>query len=313
MDAPCEPSAAARAGAWARATLSSTAGAARAAPTTAATLVVLTSLHVARLLAGRPSLSTLCLSTPAILSHPLPQAYRLASSALTHAGWLHLLFNVAALGPLLARREAATSAAGALGDLTGLVLVGGLLFLGAGALTTLPVLGKGLPTPGCAVGISGAIFGLMTAEASGPSAISAAPVALAGGALSIPGRAYPWALIVALQLLMPGLSAAGHVCGALAGEGLGGARRAGWLPDPWGCGGVGLPQTAGGGGGGGEGGPSLLSRFRSLFRGGDGAGGPVEWAPLPGEAPDAAAAQARAAAGAAAAARAAAAAAAAGR
>ena len=308
MDAPPpQPSLPARAGAWARDTATSTLASARAAPATSAVLVVLAAAHIARLVAGRPPLSTLCLATPAILGSPLRQAYRLASSALTHAGWVHLLFNLAALGPLLARREAV--APGAVLELAALVLAGGALFVGAGAVAAIAPPAAHLPTPGCAVGISGAIFGLMTASPA------SAPIPLAGGALTLPGRAYPWALIVALQFLIPGLSAAGHVCGALAGEGLGAARRAGCVGDPWGVGsgGWGLPTTVGGRGGGSA--PSLLARLRAFFRR-EGGGQAGEWSPLPGEAPPGAgpsAADARAAAGAAAAARAAAAAAAAGR
>jgi len=276
----------------------STSAWARAAPTTTAVLVLLTAAHAGRLAAGRPSLASLCLDGPAILHDPYHQAYRLASSALTHAGWLHLGFNAAALGPLLSRREAAGGGAGAVGDLAGLVLAGGLLFLGATAAAP----GLGLPTPGCAVGISGAIFGLMTASPS------PAPAVLAGGALTVPGRAYPWALIAALQFLMPGLSAAGHVCGALAGEALGAGRRWGWLADPWGDGGGGsLPTTAGPPS---AGAPAWRARMSAFFRrgGGEGADG---WTPLPaGEAPSqaASAAEVRAAAAAAAEARAAAAA-----
>ena len=296
------PSLPARAGTWARETLTSTAASAQAAPASTAVLVLLTVAHVARLLAGRPPLSALCLSTPALLAHPAAQAYRILSSSLAHSGWMHLLFNVAALGPLLSRRERAGP--GAVADLAGLVLAGGLLFLATGAAAAVAPPSLALPTPGCAVGISGAIFGLMTAEAAGPSS-TAAHIVLAGGALSIPGRAYPWALIVALQFLIPGLSAAGHVCGALAGEGLGAARRAGLAGDPWGySGGVGLPVTTGGAGG-----SSWSARLRAFFQRGAGREG-GEWSPLPGEAPDASSAEARAAAGAAAAARAAASAAA---
>jgi membrane associated rhomboid family serine protease len=73
----------------------------------------------------------------------------------------------------------------------------------------------------CAVGLSGAIFGLIVIE----TACSNVQTRSIFGLFTVPARLYPWALLVFWQLIMPGVSFLGHLGGVLAGQ----AHVWGWL------------------------------------------------------------------------------------
>ena len=73
----------------------------------------------------------------------------------------------------------------------------------------------------CAIGLSGAIFGLIVVD----NACSAAQTRSIFGMFTVPAKWYPWALLVFWQLLMPGVSFLGHLGGVLAGQ----AYVWGWL------------------------------------------------------------------------------------
>ncbi len=73
----------------------------------------------------------------------------------------------------------------------------------------------------CAIGLSGAIFGLIVVD----NACSNAQTRSIFGMFTVPAKWYPWALLVFWQLLMPGVSFLGHLGGVLAGQ----AYVWGWL------------------------------------------------------------------------------------
>ena len=174
-------------------------------------LVVTVSIHVARSLAGgRPPVEALCLGPP---SRPL----RLLTAPLTHAGWLHLVFNAWAFAPTAAVREAALGSAGFGCEVLGMTLASGLLFwLLAAALAAAT-----RHATACSVGASSLVFALLQADAAGPT--PPPPVVL--GSVRVPPRVYPALLAAAIQILVPHVSAAGHTAGLLAGEAAGAVRR----------------------------------------------------------------------------------------
>ncbi|PNH04958.1 hypothetical protein TSOC_008846 [Tetrabaena socialis] len=92
-------------------------------------------------------------------------------------------------------------------------LLEGLLYVAVSALLAASGLMPGAMAS-CAVGFSGVIFGLIVIDnAQGSSASSRSIL----GLFSVPAPAYPWALLVFWQLLMPGVSFLGHLSGVLVG------------------------------------------------------------------------------------------------
>lgn len=66
----------------------------------------------------------------------------------------------------------------------------------------------------CAVGLSGAVFGLIVID----TAFSNVQSRSIFGLFMVPAQWYPWALLLFWQLLMPGVSFLGHLGGVLAGQ-----------------------------------------------------------------------------------------------
>ena len=59
------------------------------------------------------------------------------------------------------------------------------------------------------MGLSGVVFGLIVVD----NAVSRAAQRSIFGFFTVPAKLYPWALLLFWQLLMPGASFLGHLCG----------------------------------------------------------------------------------------------------
>jgi membrane associated rhomboid family serine protease len=138
------------------------------------------------------------------------QFYRLVTGALFHANLLHIVMNVTstvAIGGMLERR---------IGTLmTLLTICWGILLVSSTyvLVSWLAHVALGLRPQNC-VGFSGVIFQLSVLESNfGPGDRTRSVF----GVVEVSSRAYPWALLLALQFMMPHVSFLGHLSGILIG------------------------------------------------------------------------------------------------
>ena len=147
------------------------------------------------------------------------QLYRLVTCAFTHLSALHIGMNMVSLFGLGSSLEGLFGSLHFLFLLLAYVLLCGALYLPLAFLELL------VYSPaaffGSAAGFSGVLFALAVDE----SALSTAPTRSVFGLFSVPTRLYPWALMLAISLAVPGVSLLGHLAGIL----VGGAHVAGWL------------------------------------------------------------------------------------
>lgn len=259
-------------------------------PVTLALTVALALAHLLRLALGLGVLAW-CLDVRLVIKKL--QLWRLATAPLAHVGVVHLLFNAWAIVPAASERELEAGAHVLLLELAFLVLASGLAFVFGGEVIhdlsdEIGFLKKTIgevPRPACAAGASGVALGLLSAAAGSPGA--PARFDLAG--FSLPGRLRPWLLALAIQILVPEVSLAGHLSGLACGEVLGAVRRrrngggaagqASWVARARASL---LPVTSSSSGGENEGlGARFAALFKGLARGRRGGGG--GWQSLPGD------------------------------
>eukprot|EP00937_MAST-01D_sp_MAST-1D-sp2_P000583 g583.t1 len=158
---------------------------------------------------GQINIVQWCTLPAAVIYHG--QLLRLLVPAWLHAGFLHLAMNMSAfvsMGPPIERR---------LGSLFFLLFIPVLALAGAllglllsGALAASRVMPNALQE--CGIGFSGVLFSLLvliTESQGGRQSLF--------GVLSVPARAYPWALLLLLQVVLPHISFTGHLSGLLVG------------------------------------------------------------------------------------------------
>eukprot|EP01065_Artemidia_motanka_P023692 TRINITY_DN28355_c1_g1_i1.p1 TRINITY_DN28355_c1_g1~~TRINITY_DN28355_c1_g1_i1.p1 ORF type:complete len:346 (+),score=62.89 TRINITY_DN28355_c1_g1_i1:58-1038(+) len=147
------------------------------------------------------------------------QVWRLLSSAWFHVGLLHWLMNMSALCTLLPSLERAHGSVGA----AVVVLVYSAL---ANILALVPITViygvTGFDTAfgvmswrECSLGLSGVLFALLTLESTTDDTGLLQRHRLLCG-IAVPAAAYPWVLLVLLQILLPGASFMGHLGGIAA-------------------------------------------------------------------------------------------------
>lgn len=143
----------------------------------------------------------------------LHEYYRIITSALFHVNLMHIGMNMMstlAIGTSLERR------CGTLYQMT--TVLWGILLTSAvyifAAWLPYAMFGYANWMSGHSVGFSGVIFQLSVLEASLHPEGSSRSVF---GLFRVPSKAYPWALLVALQFIMPQVSFLGHLSGILVG------------------------------------------------------------------------------------------------
>jgi hypothetical protein len=72
-----------------------------------------------------------------------------------------------------------------------------------------------MAAPGCAVGFSGVIFGLIVVDNHLAEGLGRQGRRSVLGLFEVRAALYPWALLLLWQLLVPGASFLGHLCGLL--------------------------------------------------------------------------------------------------
>jgi rhomboid domain-containing protein 1 len=172
-------------------------------------IVIICSLTYAMQIFLDPSLSDYSLNPDMVLVYG--QFYRLVTGALLHANLLHIAMNMSStltICGILERR---------LGTMMTLVtIVWGIILVSSTyvILSRLSnfVLGMGMRS---CVGFSGVIFQLCVLEAN--IGHEDGRTRSVFGMIEVSSKAYPWALLLALQFIMPQVSFLGHLSGILIG------------------------------------------------------------------------------------------------
>jgi membrane associated rhomboid family serine protease len=143
----------------------------------------------------------------------LDQYYRILSSAFFHMGLMHIFFNMMSLYSLGGPLERALGTLCFLGVNLAFVVLSNIMYL-LGAWLAFKATDDSSWLVYCSVGFSGVLFGLVVLETKLGDATQ--PRSLFG-VCNVPAAAYPWALLILLQILMPGISFIGHLTGLLCG------------------------------------------------------------------------------------------------
>lgn len=159
-------------------------------------------LHVILFLTSFP-IHQLAISAPSVIKHV--ELYRLFSAAFVHAGILHIGMNMMSLLQLGSSLETQ------FGSMQFFFLT-----LWSVPITNfLYVLVDGFifHSNASGVGFSGILFTYALLE----SYHTTVPTRSVFGFFNVPSKLYPWVLLIAISLIMPGVSFLGHLCGILVG------------------------------------------------------------------------------------------------
>lgn len=181
---------------------------------TKAILISCLGIYAVQLIAGYELANEVCLGLNAV-THNL-QVYRIVASAFVHGGLLHVALNMLAFVPIGTSLERMQGTL-ALAHLTALLLLlGGGIYIGlAESISHIHrwSVASTVATQ-CAIGFSGVIFGLIVVDNS----MTGATHRSIFGLFYVPAHLYPWTLLVLWQVIMPGVSFLGHLCGVLVGQ-----------------------------------------------------------------------------------------------
>eukprot|EP00906_Rhabdomonas_costata_P011664 RCo016615 len=145
------------------------------------------------------------------------QVYRILSSPFLHGSVLHILFNMLMLVSIAPMLERACGTAALLMLTLFFIFTAGILDIvicGLFQLTKVSFLMKLFSFTACALGFSGVLFSYLTLEVHVYNTVSSRTLF---GLCTVPAAVYPWVMLLLLQLLWPGASFSGHLCGILAG------------------------------------------------------------------------------------------------
>ncbi|KAJ3364238.1 hypothetical protein GGF32_002209 [Allomyces javanicus] len=134
--------------------------------------------------------------------------FRALAAPLMHGGWIHILFNSVAVASLFAHFEKKT---GTFAHAHLAIVVFPLVT--AAIQTALYWVVMRFLGPECSVGASGVLFAFITAYSVQHGDVRHSIF----GLVEVPGFAYPWALLVVIQVLFPMASLSTHLAGILAG------------------------------------------------------------------------------------------------
>lgn len=176
-------------------------------------LVLCVSIYAVQVVGGYDNFGLVCLSAQSVTK--LLQVYRVLTSPFIHGGLLHIAFNMLAFVPIGCSLER-TLGTLALAHLIGLlILLGAGIYIGFATAAAAAALRYTVQLAyQCAIGFSGVIFGLIVVDNN----ISGATQRSIFGFFYVPAPLYPWVLMLLWQVIMPGVSFLGHLCGVLVGQ-----------------------------------------------------------------------------------------------
>ncbi|CAK0779381.1 hypothetical protein CVIRNUC_004759 [Coccomyxa viridis] len=179
---------------------------------TRAALILCVGLYLFGILTGLGEMAAVCLNAHLFIDKL--QIYRMLTAPFFHVGILHLAFNMLAFVPIGQSLERHTGTLHFTYLMLLLMALGSVFYLTTSLAWDTVMLSRGAYSGSCAVGLSGLVFGLIAVD----NAISGVTQRSIFGFFTVPAKAYPWALLVFWQLLMPAVSFWGHLGGLLAGE-----------------------------------------------------------------------------------------------
>ena len=147
------------------------------------------------------------------------QLYRIVTSSFLHGGLLHLGMNVASTAAISGALERSAGTVRLLAITLWAVPLAGLVSCALSLLLTFVTRDESFARQH-ALGFSGVIFALAACEAArggGRRSVF--------GVVEVPARLYPWALLVAMQVIIPNVSFVGHLGGLVVGS----LEVTGWL------------------------------------------------------------------------------------
>ena len=170
----------------------------RTPPTTLAVLAICAGLHLWQFVTGYPKLSTITLCPRLVVFQG--DAYRIVTSALFHGSFLHVgmnLMSAAAIGTMLEKRLGTFSL---LMTVLWSILLTSAIYIVI-ALLCLWFFDREDLMRQHSIGFSGVLFHLSVIECNLGSPQSRSVF----GFFHVSPKLYPWVLMVALQLFMPGM------------------------------------------------------------------------------------------------------------
>ena len=155
---------------------------------------------------GLLSMRLFCLSPSLAMRHFGTQWHRMFTSAFTHANAFHLLINASCLGNYGSHLER---------DVGSFAFAAMLVVFVALCGSVHVLLGWLMQSRECAVGFSGVLFALIVVDSATNRTQTTRDVL---GLFRVNAVAYPFALIVMIQVLIPSSSFVGHLAGICVGS-----------------------------------------------------------------------------------------------
>jgi len=141
------------------------------------------------------------------------QYWRLVTSALFHGGFVHILFNMMSMAAIGSSLEHSIGTVQLFFSVAWLIILCSCFSVAVSWFLTMVVFYDPAYLKQQSVGFSGVIFALCVVDIYKSSSSTRSLF----GFVEVPARVYPWALLVALQVLVPNVSFLGHLSGVLVG------------------------------------------------------------------------------------------------
>jgi rhomboid domain-containing protein 1 len=182
------------------------------APLATTAVVIAVAISFALALAANGDFARVCASPRLAFEHPLSSYHRVWTSTFSHGSFPHALLNCLAFVPMasaLERSIGTTHFAWLFATFAHAAYA-----LSASAATALwMALGYRASYESCAIGMSGVVFALIVCETN----VNDVERRSVFGLFTVSSEYYPIALLLFIQLLMPGVSFIGHAGGIAAG------------------------------------------------------------------------------------------------
>ena len=179
---------------------------------TSVVIAVVASSFLLTGLSGANNFGITCLMPKLALWSPLSSYYRVWTSWMSHGSFFHVLLNVLAFGPMASALERTIGTVQFAALFIAFAHVGALIHvLAAGFLWF--TLGYYSSLMSCSIGMSGIVFSLIVCETN----VNDVGRRSVFGLFEVSSAWYPIALLMTIQLIMPGISFLGHASGIVAG------------------------------------------------------------------------------------------------